>query len=121
MASTTFTATLDAQRPVPTIVLSGAVDRGAEDELFAAWRAARTLPPGRLLLDFSDVSYINSTGIAVVVAVLAQARADNRPLGVYGLSDHYRQVFEITRLVDFMEVYADAEAAVAGASKANRL
>jgi anti-anti-sigma factor len=120
MATTSFTADLEADRALPTIVLSGAVDRGAEEQLFAAWQEARALAPGRLLLDFTDVSYINSTGIAVIVGLLAQARADNRPLGVYGLTDHYRQVFEITRLIDFMEVYVDADAAITATSHAGQ-
>jgi anti-anti-sigma factor len=95
----------------PVLVLAGDVDRDAEPALFAAWDEVRRLPAGRVLLDFTGVSYINSTGIAVVVGLLARARTEQRPLGVFGLSDHYRHVFEITRLSDFMEIYPDAETA----------
>jgi anti-anti-sigma factor len=92
------------------IALSGDVNRDAEPALFDAWEQARA-GDGRVLLDFTDVTFINSTGIAVIVALLARARSEGRPLGVFGLSDHYRHVFEITRLVDFMEIYPNEESA----------
>jgi anti-anti-sigma factor len=62
------------------------------------------------VFDFSKVDYINSTGIAVIVGVLAMARAEERQVGAVGLTDHYKEVFEITRLADFMNIYQDAAA-----------
>ena len=56
------------------------------------------------MLDFSRVDYINSTGIALVVGLLAKARAAHIPLTAVGLSDHYREIFTITRLSDFIEI-----------------
>ncbi len=92
------------------IELTGTVNRGAKESLEAAYEATEG---SRVLLDFSNVDYINSTGIAVIVGVLAMARAEERVVGAYGLSDHYREVFQITRLADFMTIYDDETAAVA--------
>lgn len=94
------------------IKLIGTVNRAAKDQLEDAYDDA-TKEPGRVLLDFTAVDYINSTGIAVIVGVLAMARAQNREVGAFGLSDHYREVFQITRLADFMTIYDDATAATA--------
>ena len=58
--------------------------------------------PERLLLNFGDVDYINSTGIALIVGVLAQARKAHIALVTFGLSPHYQEIFRITRLSDFM-------------------
>jgi anti-sigma B factor antagonist len=92
------------------IEMTGTVNRSAKESMEAAYvEAART--PGEILLDFTKVDYINSTGIAVIVGVLAMARAENRQVGAYGLTDHYKEVFEITRLADFMQIYEDAAAA----------
>jgi anti-anti-sigma factor len=55
-----------------------------------------------VLLNFSGVEYINSTGIALIVGVLAQVRKAKRHLSTFGLSDHYTEIFQITRLADFM-------------------
>jgi anti-sigma B factor antagonist len=92
--------------------MTGTVNRLAKDGLEGAYEEA-TSKPGRVLLDFGDVDYINSTGIAVIVGVLARARAEGREVGAFGLTDHYREVFQITRLADFMAIYEDEDAAVA--------
>lgn len=94
------------------IKLIGTVNRAAKDQLEDAYDDA-TKEPGKVLLDFTAVDYINSTGIAVIVGVLAMARAQSREVGAFGLSDHYREVFQITRLADFMTIYDDATAATA--------
>jgi anti-anti-sigma factor len=86
----------------PVIELIGDVDRDAEGPLGAAY--AELEHAGVVVLDFSNVSYINSTGIAVIVGLLAQARKDGQSLQARGLSDHYRRIFEITRLADFMTI-----------------
>ena len=58
----------------------------------------------RLVLDFSAVDYINSTGIALIVGVLAQARTSGQDVQARGLAEHYREIFRITRLSDFMTI-----------------
>ena len=70
--------------------------------------------PAAVLLDFASVDYINSTGIALIVSVLAKARSEGRRVVASGLSDHYRQIFDITRLSDFIQLYADVESAANG-------
>ena len=91
------------------VELRGTVNRDAKERMEAAYAEASEAP-GEILLDFSKVEYINSTGIAVIVGVLAMARAEDRQVGAFGLTDHYTEVFEITRLADFMNIYQDAAA-----------
>ena len=86
------------------IELHGDIDGGARDALNAAYNSAGE---GTLLLDFADVEYINSTGIALIVGLLARARTDQRPVSARGLTQHYREIFEITRLSDFMTILTD--------------
>ena len=62
-----------------------------------------------MTLDFTNVDYINSTGIALIVGLLARARADACAISARGLSPHYREIFEITRLSDFMTIITDSE------------
>jgi anti-sigma B factor antagonist len=66
------------------------------------------------VLNFKGVDYINSTGIALIVGLLAQARKSHRKLVVCGLSEHYQEIFRITRLSDFMEIFDDESSALAG-------
>jgi anti-anti-sigma factor len=89
------------------IELIGDVDGRAEEALEAAY--AQVASAESVLLDFARVEYINSTGIALIVGVLAQARKNGQSLSAAGLSDHYREIFEITRLADFMTIVEDRE------------
>lgn len=94
------------------IGLIGTLDRSTKERLETAYEDARE-SPGKLLLDFSEVDYINSTGIAALVGLVATARAEGRDLGAFGLSDHYQEVFRITRLSDFLTIYEDLTIATA--------
>jgi anti-sigma B factor antagonist len=91
------------------IVLTGRIDRDGDEAMTGAYAVARTTGSGPITLDFTATDYINSTGIALIVRLLAEARRDGRPVHATGLSEHYREIFRITRLSDFMSL--DDEAA----------
>jgi anti-anti-sigma factor len=100
------------------IELSGEVDGSAAAVLTAAYQNAVTEATDNgselstVVLDFAAVDYINSTGIALIVSVLARARAERRKVVASGLSAHYREIFDITRLSDFIELFPDLDHAV---------
>jgi len=95
------------------VTLAGQIDREAIDALGDAYERAAAVSPAVVLLDFGSVEYINSTGIALIVGVLGRARAEGRQVAATGLTPHYRHVFAITRLSDFIDVYDDVQSAVA--------
>jgi anti-anti-sigma regulatory factor len=117
------------QPGVAIIDLHGEIDSFAEAALNAAYAEAGqpALPapgaqaqvgspgdnPAAIVLNFSGVDYINSTGIALIVGLLAKARQSRRRLSVYGLSEHYVEIFHITRLADFMSLFPDEASALA--------
>lgn len=115
MAAARFTANVRERTAVPVIDLRGEIDAAAEEALDAAYSEASERNSSAILLNFAGVDYINSTGIALIVAVLARARRDHRQVTAYGLSDHYREIFQITRLADFMRMYPDEASAIAAA------
>ena len=100
---------------VAVIDLVGDVNARAESALDAAWSEAMSTAPDAVVLNFEDAGYINSTGIALVVGLLAKARARAIPIRAYGLTPHYREIFEITRLADFLAINPDEDSAVRGA------
>jgi len=97
---------------VAVIDLAGVVDRSAEEPLDAAFTAATADAPAAVVLNFARAEYINSTGIALIVGLLARARAAGIPIRACGLSAHYREIFEITRLADFMPIAEDEDTAI---------
>ena len=96
--------------------LRGEINGFAEEALDTAYADAERDNPETILLNFEEVDYINSTGIALIVGLLARARAAKRRLVAYGLSDHYVEIFNITRLSDFVSVLPDEESALKEAS-----
>ena len=108
-----FEASLRQNSGLTIIDLSGEINAFADHDLSSAYSQAEGLGSDTIVLNFSDVSYINSTGIALIVGLLARARKSNHTLAVIGLSDHYMEIFEITRLVDFMTIYADESSLLA--------
>jgi anti-anti-sigma factor len=86
------------------LAMRGDIDIAADGALAAAYRSAADAAVSRLILDFTSVDYINSTGIALIVRLLAEARRDHREVIAVGLSDHYREIFRITRLSDYLVI-----------------
>ena len=96
---------------VAIIDLAGDISSSAEAALDVAYREAAH---GRtaVVLNFARTDYINSTGIALIVGLLARARTTGIGVRAFGLSEHYRSIFEITRLADFMTITEDEDGAV---------
>jgi len=118
MPAKSLEAQVRLQPRVAIVDLQGEIDSFAEDVLNAAYAEAESRDANVVLLNFSKVDYINSTGIALIVSLLARARKSKRRLLASGLSDHYVEIFEITRLVDFMNVFPDEASALAEGTKA---
>ena len=116
MAARHLEAEVRQERGVVVLDLRGEINGFAEEALDAAYAEAEAKDTKTILLNFEGVDYINSTGIALIVGLLARARVSQRRLVAYGLSDHYVEIFEITRLSDFMSVFPDEESAVIEAS-----
>ena len=105
MTATEFAVDVQRDGDVVVLLLSGDVSGRAEEGLLDAY--AHVGEAGVVLLDFSAVDYINSTGIALIVGVLAEARKAGREVQARGLAEHYREIFRITRLSDFMTILDD--------------
>lgn len=110
--ATTLEAQVRHQPTTAVIDLRGDIDGNGEETLNHAFAEAIALKPTAVLLNFRDVSYINSKGIALIVMLLAQARKSGIRLLTTGLSPHYIEIFNITRLSDFMQFYPDEQAAL---------
>jgi anti-anti-sigma factor len=103
---------------IAVLDLVGEINGFAEEGLNAAYAEAEAEDPETVLLNFEGIDYINSTGIALIVGLLAKARASHRRLLACNLSEHYVEIFNITRLSDFMSVFPDEKTAVVEASGA---
>ena len=112
MPTDTFDVSVRRQPRAAIVELRGEINGKAEAGLNAAYEQAERDDPEVILLNFNRVEYMNSTGIALVVGLLARARKTKRRLVACGLSEHYREIFEITRLTDYMPVFGDESSAL---------
>jgi anti-sigma B factor antagonist len=104
-----------AEGGVSIIELTGDVTAACETELMDAYREAGRSEVGGIVLDFSGLDYMNSSGIGLLVTLLVRAKREGQQVSAYGLSDHYRQIFELTRLDKVISVHDEEEQAVAAA------
>lgn len=119
MATRELEVRVRRQEGAAVIDLAGDLNASAEAALQGAYVEASGGGTGSVVLNFAGADYINSSGIALIVGLLAQARAHGVEVSAHGLSDHYREIFEITRLSDFMTIVDDEDGAVTGAQGRN--
>ena len=100
---------------VAVIELTGDVTAACENELMDAYREAGRAELRGVVLDFTGLDYMNSSGIGLLVTFLVRAKRAHQQLSAYGLSDHYRQIFELTRLDEVISVHDDEDHALAAA------
>lgn len=100
----TFSAQVRATAHEAVITLTGDLNALATESFEAAAERALAGPPEELVLDFSGVTFVNSTGIALLVGLLGRAHSARVLVAARGLDEHHRHIFNITRLSDFMRL-----------------
>src|SRR3954454_24193803 len=116
MPTKNLEATVRQEPSIAVIDLTGEINGFAQEALDTAYAEAENNDPGAILLNFEGVDYINSTGIALIVGLLTRPRASHRSLLACNLSEHYVEIFDVTRLSDFISVLPDEKSAIAEAS-----
>jgi len=87
------------------IDIKGDVTAASEPVLMSAYEEAAAQGARRLVLNFGGLEYMNSGGIGMLVTLLVRANRQHKELAAYGLSDHYREIFELTRLDEAITIY----------------
>jgi anti-sigma B factor antagonist len=115
---TEATATFDVRRhgSATVVDIRGDVTSGSEDVLMSAYDDAGDVRT--IVLNFTDLAYMNSGGIGLLVTLLVRANRRSQQLLAYGLSDHYRQIFELTRLDEAVGIHDSEQAALNAAGAA---
>ncbi len=98
------------------IDITGDVTAQSEEVLMDAYGRANADGVAAIVLNFSGLDYMNSGGIGLLVTVLVRAQRQHQRVLAYGLSDHYRQIFELTRLDDAVGIHDSEDEALAAAA-----
>lgn len=89
------------------------LDAAAAPGFKAQASAAFAHRPRRAVIDLSDVEFVDSTGLGVLVSVLKMMDAQGA-IAVAGARPTVRRLFEITRLDRVLPLYFDRAEALAG-------
>ena len=103
----------DVTEGVRVIDISGEITSFSEPEISAAHDEAATGGVEAVILNFEGLEYMNSGGIGLLVTTLIRAQRSGHRLLAFGLTDHYRQIFSLTRLDEAIEIFEDESGAVA--------
>lgn len=108
------TVTAGSGQPVTVLSFSGDISSASKDTVLSAYHeldgASRAV-----LLDFTGVDYINSSGIAIIIQLLMEAsKSATRSIGIYGLSPHFQKVFTMVGINKYAALHGDEAAALAG-------
>jgi anti-sigma B factor antagonist len=87
------------------IDIQGEINAFAENALMDAYNEATGRGAQNILLNFSQLEYMNSSGIGLLVTLLIRVQRQKQSLLAFGLSDHYRQIFDLTRLNEAILIY----------------
>jgi anti-sigma B factor antagonist len=94
------------------IDIQGDVTAAAETALMEAFTTAATSTTKTIIINFSGLEYMNSSGIGLLVTLLIRANRQKQRVMAYGLSEHYRHIFELTRLNEAITIFESEAAAL---------
>lgn len=100
---------------VSVIDVQGEVTSAAETALMDAYTQASGPATKSIILNFSGLQYMNSSGIGLLVTLLIRINRQKQKLLAFGLSDHYRQIFDLTRLDEAIKICATESEAISSA------
>ena len=71
--------------------------------------------PAKLVVDLSKVSYIDSSGLAVLIEAMQSVEEYGGAFAIAGMQETVRSIFEIARLDQVFRIYPDVNSALAAA------
>ena len=109
-------AKVDQADGVTVLRFEGDITSASQDAVLGSYNK---LPEGtgKILLDFTKVPYLNSSGIALVIQLLMAAKKAGQKVVCFGLTAHFVKVFTMLGLAKYTSLHPDeaaAKAAVAG-------
>lgn len=98
---------------VAVLDISGDITGFGEEALMDAYNRATSLGAKAIVLNFTGLQYMNSSGIGLLVTLLIRAQRNQQHLRAYGLNEHYENIFDLTRLNEAIGIYASEQQALA--------
>jgi anti-sigma B factor antagonist len=101
-----------ASEGIPVLRLSGELDLGSVPEVRKAIRAFIEEGQVRFLINLTELDFIDSSGLGVLVGGLARVRERQGEIKLVCANRRILRVFEMTRLTQLFDIYDAEDAAV---------
>ncbi len=98
---------------VTVLRFEGDISSASKDAVIGTYQALSKVVAKIILLDFTKVDYINSSGIALVIQVLMEAANSGQKVLAFGLSPHFMKVFTMVGITKYAGLFPDQAAALA--------
>ena len=105
---------LERRGGVTLMDIQGDVTTFSEPFLNEAYKNANDEGTSKILLKFDQKAYINSGGIAVLIQLLAETKRNNQQIGITGLSEHFKKIFNMVGITKFAKIYNSVDEALGG-------
>jgi anti-sigma B factor antagonist len=103
--------------PATSVIdIQGEVSAFAEQVLMQAYTEASSPTTRTIILNFDNLEYMNSSGIGLLITLLIRMNRQKQRLLSYGLNEHYRHIFALTRISDAIQIYESEDEALAAVS-----
>jgi anti-anti-sigma factor len=109
---------LQVRTPAPSVAIidvKGEVTGAAETPFMKAYDDSSDHGARTIIINFTDLEYMNSSGIGLLVTLLIRVNRQKQRMFSYGLSEHYQQIFQLTRLNEAISIYPDEASALRAA------
>lgn len=93
--------------------LEGEIDLHVSPQISASLSAIVKRKPAKVVVDLSKVTYIDSSGLAVLIEAMQNVSGYGGKFALAGLQETVRPIFEIARLDQVFRIFPDPDAALA--------
>ena len=98
-------------RPVTILRFTGDISSTSRDAVLGTYEGLPKDDKKRILLDFSRVEYLNSSGIALIIQMLLEANKSNQRIEMFGLTPHFQKVFTMVGITKYSTLHPDESSA----------
>jgi len=105
--------TEDASKSSNVLALEGEIDLHVSPRIAEDLNAMIARKPNPLIVDLTQVSYVDSSGIAVLIQAMQKVEKYGGKFALAGMQESVRSIFEIARLDQVFRIFPDLAAASA--------
>ena len=105
--------TSPAGHQVSVLRFEGDIASTSKDAVLGTYQSLPKATAKIVLLDFTKVDYINSSGIAIVIELLLEAANSMQKISAFGLSPHFNKVFTMVGITKYAGLFPDQSEALA--------